>query len=67
MMTFLMGVTVGGLVSGLVSDKFGRKRTLSIFLGVQVCQKTLNSNENRVRLRSRFLAIVRLRKAHQSL
>ncbi|XP_065331690.1 organic cation transporter protein-like [Cloeon dipterum] len=36
MMSFLLGVTVGGLVSGILSDHFGRRKTLSIFLAVQI-------------------------------
>ncbi|XP_066998646.2 organic cation transporter protein [Anabrus simplex] len=35
-MTFLVGVAVGGLVSGLVSDRFGRKRTLMVSLTLQI-------------------------------
>lgn len=33
-MVFLAGVALGGLVSGIISDKYGRKKTLmtSIFL-----------------------------------
>ncbi|XP_049783375.1 organic cation transporter protein-like [Schistocerca cancellata] len=40
-MTFLTGVAVGGLVSGLVSDKFGRKRTLMVSLALQISVATV--------------------------
>lgn len=36
-MMFLAGVAVGGLVSGMVSDRFGRKRTLMGSLVLQIC------------------------------
>ncbi|XP_072395850.1 organic cation transporter protein-like isoform X2 [Diabrotica undecimpunctata] len=34
-MMFLAGVAIGGLVSGIVSDKYGRKRTLMISVTLQ--------------------------------
>lgn len=36
-MMFLAGVAAGGLVSGMVSDRFGRKRTLMGSLVLQIC------------------------------
>ncbi|XP_021942710.1 organic cation transporter protein-like isoform X2 [Zootermopsis nevadensis] len=36
-MMFLAGVAVGGLASGMVSDRFGRKRTLMGSLVLQIC------------------------------
>ncbi|XP_071449649.1 organic cation transporter protein-like [Hetaerina americana] len=35
-MTFLAGVAIGGLVSGLLSDRFGRKKTLMASLALQI-------------------------------
>ncbi|KAL1139156.1 hypothetical protein AAG570_009216 [Ranatra chinensis] len=40
-MMFLLGVAIGGLVSGLISDRFGRKRTLMISLLAQVILGTM--------------------------
>ncbi|XP_059481179.1 organic cation transporter protein-like [Neocloeon triangulifer] len=40
MMAFLLGVTIGGLVSGVVSDRFGRRKTLAIFLAIQIAVGT---------------------------
>ncbi|XP_059474531.1 organic cation transporter protein-like isoform X2 [Neocloeon triangulifer] len=42
-MTFLSGVAIGGLVSGIISDKFGRKRTLLISLFTQIVTGTIIS------------------------
>ncbi|XP_065353335.1 organic cation transporter protein-like isoform X2 [Cloeon dipterum] len=44
-MTFLAGVAIGGLVSGMISDKFGRKRTLLISIFAQiVCGTVISFN-----------------------
>ncbi|KAE8750371.1 hypothetical protein FOCC_FOCC002930 [Frankliniella occidentalis] len=40
-MTFLAGVALGGLVSGMISDKFGRKKTLLSSLIAQVLFGTI--------------------------
>lgn len=40
-MTFLAGVALGGLVSGMISDKFGRKKTLLSSLIAQIMFGTL--------------------------
>ncbi|KAK3925868.1 Organic cation transporter protein [Frankliniella fusca] len=40
-MTFLAGVALGGLVSGMISDKFGRKKTLLSALIAQIVVGTV--------------------------
>ncbi|KAL1509462.1 hypothetical protein ABEB36_004191 [Hypothenemus hampei] len=40
-MMFLAGVAVGGLVSGIISDKYGRKKTLLTSISVQCILGTL--------------------------
>ncbi|KAG8223271.1 hypothetical protein J437_LFUL001548 [Ladona fulva] len=40
-MTFLMGVAIGGVVSGLLSDRFGRKKTLMTSLSLQILIGTI--------------------------
>ncbi|XP_034253034.1 organic cation transporter protein-like isoform X2 [Thrips palmi] len=40
-MTFLAGVALGGLVSGMISDKFGRKKTLLSSLIAQIMVGTI--------------------------
>lgn len=40
-MTFLCGVAVGGLVGGIISDKYGRKRTLMMCVFLQALLGTI--------------------------
>ncbi|KAF5301568.1 hypothetical protein FQR65_LT08873 [Abscondita terminalis] len=40
-MTFLCGVAIGGLVGGIISDKYGRKRTLILCIFLQALLGTI--------------------------
>lgn len=40
-MVFLAGVAIGGLVSGIISDKYGRKKTLMISVTIQTLVGTI--------------------------
>lgn len=49
-MVFLGGVALGGLVSGVISDKYGRKRTLmaSVFLQTVIGKYKQISNNKKI-------------------
>lgn len=47
-MMFLAGVTLGGLVSGIISDKYGRKKTLMASILIQTLLGKFQSQHTRM-------------------